>query len=244
VISLARTPERWELFQKANRHLANVERVEAIDGKLCSRAKLAIDGYIAPDLKYTAGAIGCAMSHVRQWERCVEADEPLLVLEDDAITRGNIEKVLELIFGSSGETRGYDYVALGWNFDCPAQLDLLPGVTPAQITLKPDELAKNAQKFQQETRIPTFYPLQWCFGTPGYIISPEGARTLLSQLLPLRNFTMTTNLGTAENTGIDVALNAVYSKLRAYASLPPLVITPNDKATSTVFQAAVEKAVA
>ena len=39
--------------------------------------------------KMTHGEIGCALSHIKAWEQCVAENQPILVLEDDAVVQDN-----------------------------------------------------------------------------------------------------------------------------------------------------------
>ena len=43
--------------------------------------------WIDPILKtpLTKGEVGCFLSHWRLWEKCIELNEPILILEDDAV---------------------------------------------------------------------------------------------------------------------------------------------------------------
>lgn len=241
VISLARTPERWELFKRHNDHL-EVERFDAWDGRREDRVALVQMGYIVKGLDYTDGAIGCALSHITLWRRAVAENQPLLILEDDALVHKDFARLAKDAL--SKLPAGWDMLTWGWNLDCPAQLELLPGIAAAQLVISDKFLQTKPDQFQKSRVTPSAYPLQWCFGTPGYAVSPLGAAKLLQQLLPLRNFTMTVNAGTAKNTGIDVAMCSAYSKLAAYACVPPLIVSPNDKETSTVSVFTPEKAVA
>jgi glycosyl transferase, family 25 len=224
------------MFQRANKHLANAERHEAWDGKGEARQPLVDLGYIKPDLCYTDGALGCALSHITLWQRVVREKTPLMIFEDDAIAHSDLETLSQELV-SEHAPYDWDMITWGWNFDCPIQLDLIPGVTQSRVLLNQQDLARNAGVYQKTLLRPTLYPMQWCFGTPCYSISPSGAEQLLKEIFPLRNFTMHIDLGDTHNTALDVALNTMHSRLRSYACFPPLVITPNDKSISTITSA-------
>ena len=232
VITLDRTPDRWAEFRARNKELT-VARFNAFDGLCLDRTKLAQEGLTEVGLRYSQGALGCASSHVELWRRCAAGGEAFMVLEDDAVVHQDVE----VLFYRLREPLpvGWDYLALGFNMDCPVQFELLPGVTPCRGTFLADGVAANLKKFKSLELRPIAYRLQLCFGTPGYVITPTGAQKLLKLLLPLKNFTMTASCGLdLKNAGIDVALNSVFAKINAYVSIPPLVITPNNKAASTV----------
>ena len=40
-----------------------------------------------PGLRYNAGAIGCAMSHLMLWQEAADTNQALTIVEDDAILR-------------------------------------------------------------------------------------------------------------------------------------------------------------
>ena len=67
VISLARSPDRLEAFQRSNAHLDGARIFEGIDGRALARQELIRDGVIAPDLDYSPGALGGALSHRALW---------------------------------------------------------------------------------------------------------------------------------------------------------------------------------
>lgn len=67
----------------------NAERIEGVDGKLetpesilpYSSDRFWRDPY--HNRRMTKGEIGCILSHIKAWEKCVELQEPIIVLEDD-----------------------------------------------------------------------------------------------------------------------------------------------------------------
>lgn len=58
--------------------------------------------YKVRELSMSAGERGCAMSHIRAWRRCLEnsPDQPLLVLEDDAVPTKDFTEVLKSAMAS------------------------------------------------------------------------------------------------------------------------------------------------
>lgn len=50
--------------------------------RICPITKLRQFPYVAADLR---AKIGCAMSHYLLWKKCIELDEPILILEHDAV---------------------------------------------------------------------------------------------------------------------------------------------------------------
>ena len=64
-INLDRSTERLMCFKERNGHLQNVVRVPAADGSTLDRTAMIALGYIDRDLPYSAGTLGCAVSHPR-----------------------------------------------------------------------------------------------------------------------------------------------------------------------------------
>lgn len=232
VISLDKTPERFENFLQVNSKLKDVNRHTARDGKVESRNLLSVHGYMAPDLDYTDGAIGCAMSHIDLWQQCLRDEESMTIMEDDAIAHHKFDDLSEKLITQL--PKDWDIVVWGWNFDCPLLLNLLSGVSSCHISFDQESLKNSWKKYQDLEFKPVPQPLQYCFGTPGYSLSPTGALKLLKILIPIRNFTMHLCMGDAKNIGIDVAMNQAYGRMKAFASFAPLVIAQNIKELSTV----------
>lgn len=229
VISLDRTPARWAEFRTHNKELS-CSRFSAVDGLTIKEPDPAL---FEPGLRYSPGALGCAASHIALWRTIAQEKVPVIVLEDDAICHRDLELMVHRL-GAESLPKDWDYLALGFNMDCPVQLALLPGVTPCLASFLAANVPAGLSKFPALEIRPVAYRLQLCFGTPGYAVTPVGAKKLLDSLLPLKNFTMSSGIGTAENIGIDVALVHAYAAVNAYVSFPPLVITANDRSASTV----------
>lgn len=91
VINLERRPDRKQSFLAHNP--SPVEFVNAVDARDLTPADLREHG-ISPDLAFrcpfkgrrvTWGEVACFLSHRSVWERCLGLDEPIMVLEDDAV---------------------------------------------------------------------------------------------------------------------------------------------------------------
>jgi GR25 family glycosyltransferase involved in LPS biosynthesis len=115
----------------------------------------------------SAGAVGCALSHIALWRRCVELNEPIMVIEDDIdLTPRKRAQVAEAVENIPGAC---DYASIMY---LPATFMLLPN--------NGQGCADGAQK--------------WCdiklglyghFGTQMYYVTPRGAAILLEQALPI-----------------------------------------------------------
>ena len=234
VINLDRSRDRWAAFQQANDKHVVYERFRACDGKDLSRAELEKTGVIRPDLVYTSGAIGNAVSHISLWQRTVSQGQNLTICEDDAIfNRGFAawsEKLLNQLAGN------FDFILWGWNFDAVMTYDMLPGVSHSSAIFDQAALRNSLDRFQSLGFTPSFYRLRCAFGLPCYTISPHGAALLLKTCLPLAPMRVKFP-GCQEpmtNTAIDIAMSVLYPSMRAFVPLPPLVVTPNVHEISTV----------
>jgi GR25 family glycosyltransferase involved in LPS biosynthesis len=85
LVNLDRSPDRLEQFLRVNRHLSGVERFPAVDGRIIDRDQLVAAEVMMPDLDYTPGAVGCALSHIALWKLAVIERQPITVAEDDAV---------------------------------------------------------------------------------------------------------------------------------------------------------------
>ena len=102
---------------------------------------------------------------------------------------------------------------------------------------------EHAAVFQVSTAQIAAIRLNNCFGTPGYAVSPAGARKLHELCFPMdnRSFSLPGLDATAKVVGIDSMLNTAYASIRAFACFAPLVVTKNDRATSSVQTGAVQR---
>lgn len=94
VINLVDRVDRREQFEKTNSGLLDEWTWhDAVDGSKLNYEKIINLGFDTnknwrdPLLKRTLthGEIGCFLSHWQIWEECLDLDEPVLVLEDDAV---------------------------------------------------------------------------------------------------------------------------------------------------------------
>lgn len=84
VISLDRTPQRYESFCHFNAHIDHV-RVSACEGALLDRDECVAQGLFGEELTYSPGALGCAVSHIRLWKEASNRNQLRHIAEDDTI---------------------------------------------------------------------------------------------------------------------------------------------------------------
>ena len=105
VISLRRSPDRRE---KVRQELSKInlpwEFLDAVDG---SQMSLLPPQYKPAKVKrlqgypLTANEIGCYLSHMKAWQRCVDQNLPTLILEDDFTLVADFENHLKTLLENS-----------------------------------------------------------------------------------------------------------------------------------------------
>tara|TARA_R110000823_G_scaffold315667_1_gene449309 strand:+ start:5327 stop:6088 length:762 start_codon:yes stop_codon:yes gene_type:complete len=92
VINLARATERWRHICGQLKGISNyveVRRFEAVDGRTNSHPLFAkYDDVTSKRWKGSSlskGQLGCFASHYLLWQECLQINEPVIVLEDDAV---------------------------------------------------------------------------------------------------------------------------------------------------------------
>lgn len=234
VINLDRSEDRMLEFRRANEHMPDIQRHSAVDGSTLDRNGLVQANVIAPDLAYTPGAIGCALSHIFFWEAAIAQKAEITVCEDDAIFHRSFPAAAPELLDSLPPD--WDLVMWGWNFDSILLFDLMPGISPCLGTFNQAQMRGAVAQFQRANLSPQLFRLLRAFGTVCYTISERGAHKLMARCVPLRAITVDfPRINPAfPNNGIDIAMNDAYPEVNAYVSFPPLVVTKNEHEVSTV----------
>ena len=114
------------------------------------KKRLNVKGY-----PLTLNQLGCYASHYSMWEKCVELDSPIIVLEDDAKFKDNFLDVLDFI---NSEKNTFEFF---W--------------------LQPDRL-KNKRKLVADFGHFSVYQFSKGFiGATGYYLTPKAAKKFLAQ---------------------------------------------------------------
>ena len=118
VINLSHRKDRLDKFKQNNADYMSFDVIKAVDGYDVSYSDLLKTGFdvdhnwIDPILNtpLTKGEVGCFLSHWKAWKQCIKANEPCLILEDDAIVteRFSYDDLYKL------KGQGYNFVYLGW----------------------------------------------------------------------------------------------------------------------------------
>lgn len=238
VVTLDRTPERFETFRRVNPHImSSAVRHPAIDGldvdtELLAARKL-IDRAVLRT--YTPGALGYALTHLALWDEAAEGGTPLTVCDDDAVFSGGFDAAAETALSQLPSS--WHFVLWGWNFDLPVVFELLPGVSYCRTTCDQAAMRSGLAQFAEQQVDARLFHLHRAIGTPCYSVSPGGAETLRRHCLPLRPMPLHAPLlsrRTIANVGIDIMMNHLYPLIEAFISFPPLVVTPNHQQVSTI----------
>lgn len=86
VISLLKRSDRKSAFQRNN--LLDFEYIKAIDGDTnIFRDIRSRDNWIDPfrNRPLQQNEVACFLSHIKAWKRCIELNQPVIVMEDDAL---------------------------------------------------------------------------------------------------------------------------------------------------------------
>lgn len=233
VITLERTPERFEEFCKWN--AANkIRRFLAVDGGKVARGKCIQQSLITTHNEYLPGALGVALSHITLWRGCVNDNRILHIVEDDIVLRADFWRIAKGLLSEIGE---WDIILWSHNLDWPIVAGPILGGENAVIQYGAKDLATKLEAFRAEAAPSILLPLVSAAGIGCYSLSPTGAKKLLELCLPIGNakaaFAIERHLGW-NNTGIDVEMARHYAKLKAFIAFPPLAMTPNEFAKSTI----------
>jgi GR25 family glycosyltransferase involved in LPS biosynthesis len=237
VISLKRSEDRRKTFNFYNsKHLNNYKFIDAVDGKTLDIDHLDERIIVKVSKNYTNGAIGCALSHLNLWEKCIELNKPIIIMEDDAIVSNNFTKHVNNIMNNMIPKK-WDIIQLSFNFDSILSYDNSTFEKCNCIFNKTKIKKEDIDKFINSKINTTIAKLNHSFGMSCYIISPTGAKILKETCFPLNNKII--NLPFLNNImcfTIDCMTNAVYKDISAYVCIIPFVITPHisDEYKSTI----------
>lgn len=115
-INLKRRPDKNKNtlveLDKSNILRKKMKRFEAIDGKEIDLNNYKETNINKKLLEKRRGWIGCALSHIKLWQRCVNIKKPILVFEDDNVIKKetDYDKNLETIINNF--PNDYDIVYL------------------------------------------------------------------------------------------------------------------------------------
>jgi GR25 family glycosyltransferase involved in LPS biosynthesis len=239
VITLARLPDKYPAFLASNEKTGlEFRRFEGVDGKALSQADAINTGVIRPSITgYTAGAIGCAASHLQLWKQVRNSQDNILILEDDAYCRWDIRDRLDDFLG---DTKDWDIILLGYNTGSILDVRISDDCDLAGFFSNQNPTPTQLAKFQRAKDRVTLMRLNNALGSCAYLLSPRGAEKLINAF-PMDNRPVVMpglQMIKSGQTSFrcitsDMIMNTVYRDIGAYAVVPPLVIPRHDHATST-----------
>ncbi len=243
VINLTRTPARLARFMADNAVPGlHITRFAAVDGATLDRAALVASGRVAADLIQANTVIGCSLSHIACWEHVARSGRTTLICEDDAVLRRDIAQIHHQL---AQAIAGADIVFWACNLDMHVAYEA-PGMGVTTQTYDAGRFASEAAiaAFQALTTVTVLYPLRRIWGASAYTVTPQGARRLLSLVLPLRNgsgdFVYPSGDGRAwhmhfESWGIDMDIGLVHvGAIKGLVAVPPVAVARHEKAASTI----------
>lgn len=239
VISLKRSLDRRIIFDNYNsKYIHNYSYYDAVDGQNINIDELSENIYTKNSINYSKGAIGCALSHLALWEKCIELNKPIIIMEDDAIVSHNfmehinhvINNLLPANFDENVDSskKGWDILQLSYNFDTVLSYNNTVYEQCHCIFGKKKMTKMDIDNFIHSNINTTIARLNNSFGTSAYMISPNGAKLLKNKCFPLNNTII--NVPFINNINcytIDCMMNSVYKDISAYVCILPFVITPH-----------------
>jgi len=233
VISLPRSVERlMALRQRLGAADPGFTVIKGVDGLQLDPQDLRSRGLLETSaLSWPRGQLGCALSHLRCLLRCLRKNQPLMILEDDALLAPDWRTRLQPLLLEA--PRDWDLLLLGWNLDSCLQLEWSEGITLSALCQPRLPPAAQLQAALASPGSHRWYRLHKALGLAGYVVSPAGAARILSWALPLRTLPITVpELPERDCFSFDGQLNSLYPKLSTWVCVPPLVLGANDKQAS------------
>jgi GR25 family glycosyltransferase involved in LPS biosynthesis len=235
VLNLERRADRRAQFKTWNEEIPGLrfEFVSAVDGKVLDVDRARQEGLVSKAAKFSTGQIACGLSHRNVLLAAQQQDRPVFVCEDDAVFRHDF--VAQWQMAHSQLPADWDFMLFGYNFDSAISMELIPGVQSylSSFDNRPID-TESLRQFRMCFQPSLVRRLSNAFGTPAYAVSPHGAEKVLKACFPLRNVQVPIPClrRVLRAFSIDCLLNLHYDSWSAFASFPPLVVTPNDKTQS------------
>ena len=222
VISLKDSSDRKNSFDKLNSHI-NYKYFDAINGKKLSFKK--IKKIVNKNAKgYSKSAIGCAMSHLSLWNKCIELNKPIIIMEDDAFVSNDFSTHLNTVMNMLPEN--WHILQLSYNCDSILGFSNTNFENAFTFFSKNKFNDKDIDDFQKSKINPTIAKLNMSFGLGCYAITPSGAKILKQKCFPMDNRLISIPLvGQIKSYTIDCMMSDSYKHLNAYVCPIPFVMT-------------------
>ena len=232
IITLRRTPQRLKWFLECNAKALenwNVHIIEGVDGvthrNIFERSRIISNEILE---RWSDGAIGSALSHMKCWRKCIQIGRPMIIAEDDTILATKLKETLEFLLQAKNQDPSF--LLLGWNMDSLLQAEILTGLGVISLfePAYPNERElKRIVNYKTERRI---CKLKRCFGLPAYRVT-QALQYLLKKLNPLvsERIIMGRGIPTHYSETLDGALNNQYQSIGAEIVFPPLALALNNQ---------------
>jgi GR25 family glycosyltransferase involved in LPS biosynthesis len=227
VISLEKSQDRKIMFDNYNSKYIKYTYHNAVDGNAIAIDTLSENIFKKGSQNYSKGAIGCALSHLQLWEKCIELNKPIIIMEDDAIVSKDFNKHINNIMNNLLPKK-WDIIQLNYNFDSVLSYNNTNYETCIGMFNKTKVTKTHISNFVNSKINTTIARLNHCFGMSAYIIHPDGAKLLKSRCFPLDNRIV--NIPLLNNIAcftIDCMMNSIYKEIDAFVCIIPFVITPH-----------------
>jgi len=225
VISLEKSGDRKQIFDNYNLKYIKYNYHKAVDGSSLQNINKTILKKGATN--YSNNAIGCAMSHLQLWEKCIELNKPIIIMEDDAIVNKDFNKHINNLINNVLPKK-WDIVQLNYNFDSILSYNNTNYETCTCMFSKTKVTKDHIEQFRNNKINTTIARLNYAFGTSTYMLHPDGAKLLKEKIFPLDNRVITLPLlNNIACFTIDCMLNSIYKNILAYVSIIPFVMTPH-----------------
>jgi len=228
VISLERSQDRKTTFDKFNsKFINNYTFHKAVDGNTIRILDLDHSIIKKGSKNYSNGAVGCALSHLQLWEKCIELNKPIVIMEDDVIVSRDYNKHMNNLMNNLAP-KNWDIIQLNYNFDSVLTYNNTVYETCSSIFSKHKITQDDISNFVNSKINTTIARLHFCFGTSAYVLSPSGAVKLKKLCFPLDNRILNIPfLNNITSFSIDCMMNSVYRDILAFVCIIPFVITPH-----------------
>ncbi|MBS0986970.1 glycosyltransferase family 25 protein [Acetobacter thailandicus] len=238
VINVKENRKRLETFISSNRNDQNpIEVFEAVTPSKIEQNSSYYAGVLNEGCEYAPIPLSIALSHLHLWNKCIELDENVTIMEDDLVLNHNF---FDLRDKHINTLKNFDLLVLGFNTDWPVEIDFGGGIPKTSLIFSDDVSDRNLTDEQF-----CFPRLNACAGTCCYVLTPQGARKLRETVFPLtKGAYLLRNANSFwerdfhyvawNNLGIDIAMTLALSKLEARICLPPISSPKNDWGDSSM----------
>ena len=221
MISLKESIKRRTEFDKLNKKYIKYKYFDAINGNTLPNN---IDNILNKNASgYKKGAVGCAMSHLNLWNKCIENNKPMIIMEDDVFVSKDFNKHLQSIMDMLPEK--WHILQLCYNCDSILGFSNTNFEDAYTFFTKKKFDDNDIEVFQNSEIHPTIARLKMSFGMSCYIITPLGANILKQKCFPMDNRIINIPLaGQVKSYTLDIIMNDIYKNIDAYVCPIPFVM--------------------